>query len=295
MVRAPRFELLFLRGNAWEIISIRLAHLRWLESRKMGITRFSEWLRHKATPVDRVLTRPDILRENNWIHFKLYKIPSTTIHWKTALDWYHEVLITIVKPLVENNDTVRVVLFGIYVSDYGVDQEEYKKQISPPSAHVTYIRLRLSVAPEHQAEVERKLVDSIGVNSNLVWEYEVMRTYHVRNDLGNRFGSNDDAQTLRFVRYWDAACRYIMSILTPQTNWRSDVDVRGILHMVTNSLGSTLRVSSSASCPACRNGVMFLETQILTGQQVTVSLSSLPLFFVRCGTCNHQEILPCNV
>jgi hypothetical protein len=80
--------------------------------------------------------------------------------------------------------------------------EEYKKQITPPSAHVTYIRLRLSVALEHQAEVERKLVDSIGAHSGLVWEFEVMRTYRVRNDLGNRFGSNDDSQTLRFVRYW---------------------------------------------------------------------------------------------
>lgn len=263
----------------------------------MGISRFSEWLRHRVTPVDPVLTKPDILRENNWVHFKLYKTPSLSIQWKTALDWYHEVLIRIVKPLVENNHRVRVVLFGFYAPDYGVDPEEYKKQITRPSAHVTYIRLRLSVALKHKAKVERKLVDSIGAHSGLVWEYEVMRTYHVRNDLGNRFGSNDDSQTLRFVRYWDAVCRYIMSILTPQTNWRSDVDVRGIPHMVTNSLGSTLRMSSSASCPACRNGVMFLETQIspATGQQVTLSLSSLPLFLVRCGTCNHQDIVTCNV
>ena len=118
-----------------------------------------------------------------------------------------------------------------------------------------------------------------------------MLTFNVRGDLGTRYGSGDDDQTLRFVRYWDSACRYILSILTLPGNWLNDVDVWGIPHLVNNSLGAMLRTSHR--CPYCGT-IQFMATSITDVSNLPPNLLAMlphfqriPIFLFICPRCGQ--------
>jgi len=251
--------------------------------------------------MDSILTTIDILQETTWLFFKLYKDPSTNQDWKSNLDWYHKVLINIVKPTVENTPAIRVVFFGLYgPRRRDPENEEYERQILPPNADTCYIRLRLSVVTNDKNAVKNTLETNINANRNMVWDYEIMTTYHVRDDLGNRYGSRNDDQTLRFIRYWDSACRYILSILTLPGNWISDVDVWGIPHLVNNSLGASLRLPN-APCPSCHVS-QYLETGVIASSSLPFNLQatlsnfqSVPIFVVHCPICGRPRLASTNI
>ncbi len=77
---------------------------------------------------------PKILHGINWLHFKLYRIVGEDRKWNTQLNWYHEVLRRIIKPIVESMPDIKTIFFGIYgPEDYSIeDGEEYDRQITPP-------------------------------------------------------------------------------------------------------------------------------------------------------------------
>jgi len=119
-----------------------------------------------------------------------------------------------------------------------------------------------------------------------------MATYHVREDLGRRYGSNNDEQTVRFARYWDAACRYILSILTTPGNWLQDVDVWGIPHLVNNSLGAYLRVSDCSS--PCGHQMAYLETDF-SPLSAPTPFQAIPAFRFRCPICSADWFASANI
>ena len=245
--------------------------------------------------MDSILTAKSILKQNNWLFFKLYKDPSAPSDWRTNLDWYHQTLIHVVKPAVSNTPEIRVVFFGFYgPMAYNVENESYEQQIAAPTTNVVYIRLRLSVKKGSKTRVKNALLTSVNMNRNLVWDCEIMRTYHVRNDLGSRYGSNLDSQTLQFIRYWDAACRYILSILAYPNNWVANVDVWGIPHLVNNSLGGALRLQNTAqghTCLNCGQPLYIITGMTQFSSPVSVSaLPCLPTICKQCGRFYHHSV-----
>lgn len=251
--------------------------------------------------MDPILTTADILQDTNWVFFKIYRNPSARIDWKSNLDWYHQVLIEIVRPLVQTMPEIRAVFFGLYgPTRYAPDGEDFEKQITPPSTDVVFIRLRISVNQKNKTNVKNAFVQAFNAKRNLVWDYEIMTTYHVRNDLGKRYGSSNDDQTLRFIRYWDSACRYILSILALPGNWIQNVDVWGIPHLVNNSLGAFLRVPTSR-CPCCHE-FQYLVTGVAPIRKLPPHLQAMfpyskgvPVFLAFCPKCRAPWLITTNI
>ena len=245
--------------------------------------------------MDTILNASYILDERNWIFSKLYKDPNSPSNWKPNLDWYHQTLINVVRPIVLSMPEIRVVFFGMYgPTTYSAEGETYERQRRLSGNNLVFIRLRFGVAKGGKTNTKNALLAAIAQNTNLVWEHEVMRTYRVMNDLGSRYGSNTNAQTLQFIRYWDAACRYILSILTSPGNWISDVDVWGIPHLVNNSLGAWLRPERGpVPCPRCHSH-MYMATCSCSFSP-TRQIGTAPYFLFICPSCNRKYFHPMNI
>lgn len=244
----------------------------------------------------------DALEAENWLHFKFFREQRSDDAWRTQLDWYHDVLRSVVKPWVSTNRNIRFVFFGIYGPEpYSVEPQNYVKRISSrPSGKVNYVRLRAFVPQDRQA-VNDALIETVQNHRTAIWDYEILEGYNVLDDLGNRFGrldsgSIDNNRTTLFIRYWDAACRYILEILTRPGNWDSNVDVWGIPHLVNNSLGAWLRVSS-VKCPSCSTA-MYMATWWPIPQQLLSQLgisSNAPICLFMCPQCPSVALAPINI
>lgn len=245
--------------------------------------------------MDSITNATSILDERNWVYFKLYKDPNLVNDWQSTLNWYHQTLLDVVKPVILNTSNIRVVFFGFYgPSAHGIENENYERQINPTATNLVFIRLRISMFKGNKNRVKNAFVAQIAQNGNLVWDYEVMKTYHVNNDLGPRYGNNVNSKTLQFIRYWDSACRYILSILDPTNNWIPDVDVWGIPHLVNNSLGATLRPERGPRVCQCGTH-MYMRTWFQTLQPVNLQEQNFPLFVFECPNCGSQNIQPINI
>ena len=244
--------------------------------------------------MDPILTTLDVLNHENWIYFKIYKDPSSPTDWKTNLNWYHQVLIDVVKHLIHNNNKIRAVFFGIYgPTTYELSRrEEYEKRIEPPSSNVVYIRLRLSLNQDRKEDVKNSFIEAFQSNRNIVWDYETIVTFHVRHGIGRRYGSNNDVQTLQFIRYWDSACRYILSILNLPENWFEDVDVWGIPHLVNNSLGGFLR-PRNRPCPKC-DSPLYMVT-LFAEFSLPFQTKCCPNFIFVCPNCGFKDFQCINI
>jgi hypothetical protein len=118
-----------------------------------------------------------------------------------------------------------------------------------------------------------------------------MVTWNVASDLGTRYGSNLANQTLGFMRYWDAACRYILSILAMPGNWKDDVDVWGVPHLVNNSMGAWLRPKGNPRiCPNCQAHMYMSTTPGAVIFPTSITEIGTPLFVFVCPRC--QNVLP---
>ena len=243
----------------------------------------------------------EILQACNWLYLKLYRKCESSDTWKSQLEWYHSVLRDVVKAWVSSNAEIAFVFFGIYgPENYDVEPVEYQKRISPqPEGRFNFIRLRAYV-PENIDSAKKGLVDAIQAYTGLVWDYEILE-YQVRDDLGNRYGKLNDGsidvhRTAMFIRYWDAACRYILEILTGPGNWDNNVDVWGIPHLVNNSLGAWLRLSD-ARCPRCSTS-MYMATLAEIPQQLRPQLatfSNAPICLFVCPQCSSAILSSMNI
>ena len=239
--------------------------------------------------MDPLLDSREILNDKNWLYFKLYKDPASDIDWQNNLNWYHQTLITVVRPIVSANQMVNVVFFGVYGQDhYDDEDEDYEKQIEIETTNFVFIRLRLHVNPANKEQLKKEILKVIQENRNLIWDFEVMNSFHVMNDLGSRFGNNENNQTAMYVRFWDAGCRYILSILEMPGNWKKDVDIWGIPHLINNSLGAWLRQERGPRvCPQCGEHMYMNTTPIPFQFSAPINEIPLPSFAFICPKCRY--------
>lgn len=153
----------------------------------------------------------------------------------------------------------------------------------------------MAIELKNKDAIKNEFVSDILKNKNLIWDYEVMNTFNVMRDLGSRYGSKNEDQTLRFVRYWDAGCKYILSILTMPGNWIVDVDVWGIPHLINNSIGAWLRHKPSDVCSKC-GGQMYINTtggvQFRFSEEADIKT---PLFALVCKNCSSGDPANMNI
>jgi hypothetical protein len=246
----------------------------------------------------------DMLVSDNWIYFKLYEKTRETPSWKVSLDWYHNVLREIVRPLVMDSDTIRIVFFNFYgLSSYSVENgNKYERRIQSPDRNLVYIRLRLYAGKAAKLTIRKELEARLRSRNDLVWDHEILKEFKVQEDLGGRFGrrsdgSIDDNLTLCFVHYLDSACRYILSILVEQDNWEKNVDVMGIPHLVNNALGAWLRHPNSV-CPKCQ-ATMYVATFVTPlsrREQAALSeADSIPVFRMVCPRSHGEALCVTNI
>jgi hypothetical protein len=92
----------------------------------------------------RILPANNVLNSRNWLYFKLYRLCRANDTWKTQLDWYHEVLRSIVRPWVARHTDIRYIFFGIYGPEnhsLEANESEYVRKLGQqPAGIVSYIR-----------------------------------------------------------------------------------------------------------------------------------------------------------
>ena len=71
-------------------------------------------------------------------------------------------------------------------------------------------------------------------NLNSVHDQDLLMYGRDRNGVINQ------QNTTRFMQYWDAGCRYILSIISESEGWEENVDVWGVPHLINNALGGWL-------------------------------------------------------
>jgi hypothetical protein len=240
-----------------------------------------------------------IWSKENWIQFTLYDSPDARRSWKEALDWYHDVLRTVVRPVVESQKSIQIVLFTHYgPSSYQPpDRRICQRALSSiPDKPVRYIRLRIFPLARERGNIITKFEDQLRAQ-HCTWDYEILTEYDVLGDLGNRFGRKQDGsiepeRTLRFVRYWDAGCRYILSVIADSGNWEKNVEIWAVPHLINNALGSYLR-HPNTKCPNCGE-LGYMETNVVNVLTAKGEIR-VPTFAFGCPKCGSQWIGSTNI
>lgn len=250
--------------------------------------------------LDPLLKSTRLLNSRSWLYFRLYKDPASNNNWQNILNWYHETLINVIRPVVNANSNILAIIFGLYGPErHAAEEEIYEKIIEEPDTNIVFIRLRVAPKVGKKNIVKSAILAAIRNNRNLIWDYETMVTYNINADLGPRFGSNNIHQTLGFIRYWEAGCRYILSIIAMPGNWIADVDVWGIPHLINNSIGTWLRQERPPQiCPNTNCGAhMYMNTIPITAQfsAVTVHPMLIPSFVFICPNCQTALVRPSNI
>ena len=236
----------------------------------------------------------------NWIQFKIYDNPEVKRNSKECLDWYHGVLRAVIRPVVQSNASISFILFTVY----GLPQyEQFETNIAEkalskiPSAGVFFVKLRIFPTLGSRTEVLRAFERQFETGKSSIWDYEVLREYDVLGDLGNRYGRGPNGEinrdiTMLFLRYWDAGCRYILSIITDEGNWLEKVDVWGVPHLINNALGGWLRLSA-AKCPSCGEA-MYMKTTFIKGD-FQIKVVGMPSFLAECPKCGKETVISTNI
>lgn len=232
----------------------------------------------------------------NWIQFKLYDDPAINRDWRTSLNWYHTTLRTI-RPTVESDEAVALVLFTTYgPQDYESSERVIAERSLPsvPNNKVSFIKLRIFPIAGLRERVKGICEERFNTLEGL-WNYETFKEYDVLADLGNRYGRDQTGvinreNTLRFMRFWDAGCRYILSIMSESGDWEENVDVWGVPHLINNALGAWLRLPI-ARC-GCGGPVCIATSPVqINPTQVT----EVPLFLSCCSKCGKQSLVSTNI
>lgn len=241
---------------------------------------------------------PEYLKGTKWIQFKIFMKPKDHIFWKEGLDWYHSVL-RILKPALENNHNVLAILYTYYGPvDYKSELESlYEKKISRiPEYEVFFIWLRINVEDENRGDIILDISEILSSNQRQAWDYEILKEYDILGDIGNRFGRRNDGAvdeetTIRFIKYLDAGCRYILSTLDKKGNWCENIDVWGIPHLINNALGGWLRVESR--CEKCGEKLHVPTYPMKFAGPF--NLDTFPAFPLVCPKCNDVIVKAINI
>ncbi|MFC1803761.1 hypothetical protein ACFL0D_07335 [Thermoproteota archaeon] len=189
-----------------------------------------------------------ILETSSWIQLKVFMNIDREVSWREKLNCYYGILL-LLRPVLINRQIIDTFFFSQYgPKDYVPEPDiMYIRRIeSTPETQVSYIRIRIHPLEGRREEVILAATMAL-VEQPLILDFEVLNEYDTRGDLGYRYGRNDDETiddeaTINFVNYWDAGCRYILSVLN-DSDIKQNVDVWGIPHLINNAVGSSLRLS----------------------------------------------------
>lgn len=238
-----------------------------------------------------------LLEPKSWIQLKVFMNLDRASNWREKLNCYYGIL-SLLRPILTNRQLIDAFFFSQYgLEDYTPESEilYIKRVLAMPTNKISYIRIRIHPIDGKRADV----IDSVSkllTNQTLVWDFEILNEYDTRGDLGNRYGRKDDntiddEATINFVKYWDAGCRYILSVLNDSNDFKQNVDVWGIPHLINNAVGSYLRLSEK--CPKCQ-GRLWLMTYP-TEIEREIKIKKVPLFLLICQDCDFNIVGSTNI
>ena len=207
-----------------------------------------------------------LLEPKSWIQLKVFMNLDREANWRMKLNCYYGIL-SLLRPIFTNRQVIDAFFFSQYgPEDYTPESEMLylKRVLALPTNKISYIRIRIHPPEGKHADV----IDSVSrllTNQILVWDFEMLNEYDMRGDLGNRYGRKDDntiddEATINFVKYWDAGCRYILSVLNDSNDFMQNVDVWGIPHLINNAVGSYLRLPGK--CKKCKGRLWLMTNPI---------------------------------
>lgn len=237
-----------------------------------------------------------LLDTSSWVQLKVFMNIGREASWREKLNCYYGIL-SLLQPTPINRQIIDAFFFSQYgPKDYSPEPDTmYIRRIeSPPQTQISYIRLRIHPIDGRREEVIQATSSAL-LEQEIVLDFEILNEYNTIGDLGNRFGRNDDntiddEATVNFVKYWDAGCRYILSVLN-DSDIRQNVDVWGIPHLINNAVGSFLRLPFN--CPDC-GGRVWLLTGLVSLEQ-EIRMNTLPVFLGACQRCGRTTSTPTNI
>ena len=243
---------------------------------------------------------------SNWLSFNIYYTPDTLIGGITKYQkWYFRFLRDILKPFLLNyKNNVIYVYFGDYFYQKPVNKiiinefdfsnwidrfDNLKREnlLSPDEINqfqegIRYIRLRLFINSNQRDSIIKNFIEQIE-DIEYILGFELVK-YDVISDLGRRFSSKkeewnhslDKLERLEyFIKYWDAVCRYILTIITNDYYLDfENVEIGSILHLGFHSLGSNLPIQKCQNC----GGILYLMS----------SYQPICYFGCQCGLFKRQ-------
>lgn len=239
-----------------------------------------------------------LLESNSWLELRIIMKLEGNVTWKTKLTVYHQTLLALI-PILNDRELIDVFFFTQYgPCEYTQNEPtaNYIRKIQEPISHkVSYIKIRVHPLEEHREELTRQIT-SLLESQDQVIDFEILGEYNVMSDLGHRYGRRDngvidDEATINFVRYWDAGCRYLLSVITGPSGFSQNVDIWGVPHLIYNAIGSYLRISEM--CPRCGGRQWLVTDQIEIPENIP--FNHLPAFLILCQNCDYSNIISTNI
>lgn len=225
-----------------------------------------------------------ITEQSNWLSFNILFPPKTLLDEIPKNNkCYYEFLKDILKPFIESKiEEIKYLFFSHYITQKPIDKiiidkfniEDWFKELHELPANIVtrlgnnirYVRLRFYINRNKETIIAEfiKLLD----NMDDILGYQLVE-YDVSSDLGKRYSNHSDIldesielkRLILFIEYWNAICRYILSIITDDyyLDFRN-VDITGILHLGFNSLGNQLPLNFH-KCERCGSVIYLLSNR----------------------------------
>jgi len=221
-----------------------------------------------------------ITEQSNWLSFNIFFPPKTLLgEIPKNNKCYFEFLKDNLKPFIESKmEEIKYLFFSHYITQKPIDKiiidkfntEDWFNELHKLPANIVsqlgnnmrYVRLRFYINRNREIIITefKNLLD----NLDSILGYQLVE-YDVSSDLGKRYSNHSDIldesieirRLTLFIEYWNAICRYILSIITDDYFLDfKNVDITGILHLGFNSLGNHLPLNFQ-KCERC-GGVIYL-------------------------------------
>ncbi len=225
-----------------------------------------------------------ITEQSNWLSFNIFFPPKTFLAGiPKSNKCYYEFLKDNLKPFIESKiEEIEYLFFSQYTNQKPVDiiaidrfnvEDWFQELQELPTDlkiqlgnNLRYIRLRFYIK-DNRERIKTEFIKILESLENILG-YQLVE-YDVLSDLGERYSNHTNTlnesialkRLMYFIEYWNAICRYILSIITDDYNLDfENVDVTGILHLGFNSLGNNLPFNFQ-KCERCGSPIYLLSNQ----------------------------------
>ena len=220
--------------------------------------------------------------QSNWLSFNIFFPPKIfEEEIPKSNKFYFGFLKNTLKPFIESKkEEIKYLFFSQYISQKPIDKiiinkfniEDWNKElkklqtrtVSGLGDNIYFIRLRFYINRNRDNTIT-EFINKLD-NLDTILGYQLVE-YDVSKDLGKRYsnhsgilGNSIELKRLTlFIEYWNAICRYILSIITDDYYLDSkNVDITGILHLGFNSLGNQLPLNFF-KCGKCGGTIYLLS------------------------------------